>query len=120
MTSDSPSDYGEVLRSGLKQLVLRVCNVEGVDTSQITDAEPVIGGNEAFQLDSLDALEIVAALERTFGIKFESAGASRKVFQSFAVMSDYIAAHGARERVESFVASNRQAHPDLEVPGSHG
>jgi acyl carrier protein len=109
MTSDSPSDYSQALRSGLKQLALRECNVGGVDADQITDDEPVIGGNGVLQLDSLDAVEIVAALERTFGIKFESAGASRKIFESFAVMADYIAANGPRERVETFVAANRQA-----------
>jgi|GEM_PF-199668 len=109
MTSDLPSDDRQMLRSGLKQLVLSVCNVDGVDACQITDDEPIIGGNGAFHLDSLDALEIVAAIERTFGIKFESAGASRKIFGSFAAMADHIAANGSRERVEAFVARNRQA-----------
>ena len=106
MTSGGPSDSSQALRYGLKRLVLRVCNVDGVDPCQIADDEPVIGGNEDFQLDSLDALEIVAALDLNFGIKFESAGASRKVFESFAVMADYNAAHAASERVDAFVAQN--------------
>jgi acyl carrier protein len=109
MTSEGPSEYSQTLRFGLKQLVLRECNVGGVDANQISDDEPVIGGNGAFQLDSLDAVEIAAAIERVFGIRFESAGASRKIFQSFAVMADYVAANGPRERIESFVAANRQA-----------
>ena len=109
MTSDSPSDRTQALRSRLKQLILRVCNVDGVDACQIADDEPVIGGNGAFHLDSLDALEILATLDRTFGIKFESAGASRKIFESFAVMADYIAANGPGDRVEVFVAASRQA-----------
>ena len=109
MTSDSPSDYSQALRSGLKQLVLRECNVDSVDADQITDDEPVIGGNGDLQLDSLDAVEIVVAIERTFGIRFENAGASRKIFDSFAVMASYIAANGPSERVETFVAANRQA-----------
>jgi acyl carrier protein len=111
MISDSPLDYSQALRSGLKQLVLRECNVGGVDADQISDDEPVIGGSGAFQLDSLDAVEIVAAIERTFGIRVESVGASRKIFESFAVLADYIAANGPRERVEAFVAANAKPHP---------
>ena len=111
MTSDSPSDYSQALRSGLKQLVLRECNVGGVDADQLSDDEPVIGGHETFQLDSLDAVEIVAAIERTFGIRVESAGASRKIFESFAVLADYVAANGPRERVEAFVAANSRPRP---------
>jgi acyl carrier protein len=114
MTSDSPPEYSQALRSGLKQLVLRECNVGGVDVDQISDDEPVIGGSGLFQLDSLDAVEIVAAMERTFGLRVESVGASRKIFQSFAVLADYIAAHGPRERVEAFVAANAGPRPGSE------
>ncbi|MES2854679.1 MAG: phosphopantetheine-binding protein [Bdellovibrionota bacterium] len=91
------------LRNGLKKMVIKECNVEGFTPEQIDDDDPVIGGK--MPLDSLDAVEIVAALERSFDIRLESAGASRKIFKSFEVMADYVVQNATPEKVRAFVRS---------------
>ena len=92
------------LRSALKKLVIQECNVKGVSFEQIGDEEVIIGGTGALRLDSLDAVEIVTSLERCFGLQLDSAGESRKVFKSFAVMSDYVVKNSTSERIATFVA----------------
>ncbi|MDR2215498.1 MAG: phosphopantetheine-binding protein [Nevskiaceae bacterium] len=89
------------LLRGLKKMVIRECNVRDITLEEIGDDEPIIG--ERLPLDSLDAVEIVAALERYFGIRLESAGASRKVFRSFRTMAEFVSANANGEKIAIFV-----------------
>jgi acyl carrier protein len=86
---------------GLKKLVIEECRVEGVTAETLTNDEPIIGGK--LPLDSLDAVEIVAAIERCFGIRIENAGASRKIFQSFKVMAEYVLENASEDRINAFI-----------------
>ena len=91
------------LRTGLKKMVIRECNVKNVEPTQIGDSAPIIGGAGPLVLDSLDAVEIVAALERNFGLKVEDAGAARSIIKNFEAMSDYVVRNAPSERVELFL-----------------
>jgi acyl carrier protein len=91
-----------VLITGLKKMVIRECNVRDFKLEDMGDDEPIIG--ERLPLDSLDAVEIVAALERYFEIRLESAGASRKVFRSFRVMAEFVTANAGGEKIANFIA----------------
>ncbi len=91
------------LRTGLKKMVIRECNVKNVEPTQIGDSAPIIGGAGPLVLDSLDAVEIVAALERNFGLKVEDAGAARSIIKNFEAMSDYVVRNAPNERVELFL-----------------
>jgi acyl carrier protein len=89
------------LITSLKKMVIRECNVKDVTVDAVGDDDAVIG--DSLPLDSLDAVEIVSALERYFGIRLESAGASRKVFKSFRIMAAFVAANASEARVSLFV-----------------
>ena len=103
--STSASSRSE-LNAALKAMVLQECNVRGVRGEDIGDEDLVIGGKGSLQLDSLDAVEIVSALERQFGIRLESAGDARQVFRSFQAMSDYVVANASAEKTAAFVATH--------------
>src|SRR5689334_7764578 len=107
MKSNQVMDYSfekmTALRSGLKKMVIRECNVQDVAVSQIGDEEPIIGGEGALKLDSLDAVEIVTSLERSFGIRFESAGESRHIFKSFNDMAKHVCVNSSQDRVALFI-----------------
>jgi len=94
---------GSILTRGLKSMVIETCNVQGVKAEDIADDAPLIGGDGKLRLDSLDAVEIVCALNRVFGVKLEQAGEAQKVFRSFNVLADYVVANSDRERLEAFV-----------------
>jgi acyl carrier protein len=93
----------DLLTNGLKKMVIKECSVQGVLPDDIANDAPIIGGDGALQLDSLDAVEIVTALERNFNIRFETANASRPVFKSFATMAEYVSEHTDRAQLENFI-----------------
>jgi len=56
----------EELLPRLKQLLVSALRLEGMAVDQVGDDEPLIGGR--LGLDSVDALELVVAIEREFGL----------------------------------------------------
>ena len=73
--------------SRLKDLIIRSLNLEGIAAETITDYEPLLGGG--LGLDSVDALEIVVALEKEYGVKISSEELSPQVFASVATLARF-------------------------------
>lgn len=93
------------LQTALKAMVIHECRVPNAKIDQVRNDRPIIGGDAGLPLDSLDAVEIVAALERHFDIKLESAGASRHLFKSFDAMSAFIEKNATQEKIQAFLNS---------------
>ena len=72
----------------LKNLIIETLNLEDVSPGDIDDDEPLFGSG--LELDSIDGLELVLQLEKTYGIKIGSSEASREALQSINVLADYI------------------------------
>jgi acyl carrier protein len=74
----------------LKKMVIDSCNVKNCLPEDIDDTEQMIGGRGKLKLDSLDAVEIVMSIEKTYGIKIENPGAARKMMKSFLTLADFV------------------------------
>jgi acyl carrier protein len=72
----------------IKQLIVTSLNLDGVKPEMIEDDAPLFG--EGLGLDSVDALELVVALEKEFGIRIKSQELGREVFSSVASLSEFI------------------------------
>ena len=75
--------------SRIKRLIVHSLNLDGVRPETIDDDAPLFG--EGLGLDSVDALELVVALEKEFGIKIKSQEIGREVFSSVSSLSQFIA-----------------------------
>ena len=82
------------LKYELKKLIVETLNLEDVQPGEITDEEPIFGSN--LDLDSIDGLELVLQLEKTYGVKIGSSEESRNALASINVLADYIEKHGSR------------------------
>ena len=78
------------LRMELKELIIETLELTDVTPGQIEDEAPLFG--EGLGLDSLDALELVVALEDRYGIEQNlEAKEATAVFRSIATLSDFVA-----------------------------
>ena len=77
----------------IKRLIVDSLHLEGIDPEMIEDEAPLFG--EGLGLDSVDALELVVALEKEFGIKIKSQELGREVFSSVSSLSQFIEARTA-------------------------
>jgi acyl carrier protein len=73
----------------LKELLVENCMLR-VDPASITEETPLFGP-EGIGLDSLDALQIVTAVEKNYGVRIEDAQTARDALQSLGVLRDWTA-----------------------------
>lgn len=74
----------------IKRLIVDSLHLDGMEPEMIEDEAPLFG--EGLGLDSVDALELVVALEKEFGIKIKSQELGREVFSSVSSLSQFIEA----------------------------
>ncbi|WP_298438204.1 phosphopantetheine-binding protein [Geobacter sp.] len=75
----------------VKQMIIDALRIEGMAPADIDTDAPLFG--EGLGLDSIDALQLVVAMEKDFGVVVPDAATGTKVFASVRSMADYIAAN---------------------------
>ena len=78
-------------RTELKAKLIEWLSLEGKTPDDIIDDQPLF--KEGLGLDSLDAVEIVIALKREYGIPQASLENKREIFATFATLSDFVQAN---------------------------
>jgi acyl carrier protein len=77
------------LRRDLKRLIVESLNLENLTPEHIADDAPLFG--DGLGLDSVDALELVVALEKEYGISIQSHEMDKTVFASVANLGEFVA-----------------------------
>lgn len=83
----------EPLIEELKQKIIAGFNLEGVTPADIKTDEPLFG--TGLELDSIDALELVAILEQDYGIVITERSVADKAFASVRALAEFVAANRA-------------------------
>lgn len=65
-----------------------------VTAEEIGDEQPLFGP-ESLGLDSVDALQLVVALDKTYGLKIPSPDIARQVLQNVSSIAQAVSAHVA-------------------------
>ncbi len=82
-----PSDE---LKLEIKKLILDTLAITDVEISKIDDEKPLFGGNNALTLDSVDAIEIIMAIQRCYGIRIADQHIAREVVRSIQSIAQFI------------------------------
>lgn len=75
----------------VKQMIIDALRIDGMAPADIDTDAPLFG--EGLGLDSIDALQLVVAMEKDFGVVVPDAATGTTVFASVRSMADYIAAN---------------------------
>ena len=79
----------EELIQELKANIIEVLNLEDVPPEQINSDEPLF--EEGLGLDSIDALEMVVMLEKSYGIAVQDIEETKKAFASISALAAFVA-----------------------------
>ena len=79
----------QALEQELKSLIIEACNIPDAPEDFPSDA-PLIGPESPLDLDSLDAVEVVVAVQKRFGVRIGGEDSSREVLESVRTLADYI------------------------------
>jgi len=73
----------------LKRLIVESLHLEGLTPESIADDTPLFG--QGLGLDSVDALELVVALEKEFQVQIQIDEIDKGVFASVAHLAEFVA-----------------------------
>lgn len=76
------------LQHRIKEIIIESLNLPGTTPEMIHDDAPLFGAG--LGLDSVDALELVVALEKEFKIKIQSSEVGGGVFNSVATLARFV------------------------------
>ncbi len=79
----------EELITNVKKLIIDSLRIEEMTPEEIETDAPLFG--EGLGLDSIDALQLVVAMEKDYGVIVPDAETGTVVFQSVRSMAEYIA-----------------------------
>ena len=83
----------EALKQQIKQLVIESLQLSSIKPEDIDEAAPLFG-NPRLGLDSVDALELVVALQQRFKVRINDQNLARVVLQSVESIADFVSAQG--------------------------
>ena len=78
----------EQLKQEFKEKLIEALNLEEITPDDIDSSAPLFG--DGLGLDSIDALEIILILEKSYGIRLENPAAAKEIFYSVDTLTDYI------------------------------
>ena len=81
------------LERELVELIIKFCNIENVAPEDVDLEAPLIGPDSPFGLDSLDAVEVVVAVQKTYGARIGNENTSREVLRSISALAEYVRAN---------------------------
>jgi acyl carrier protein len=78
------------LEQEISEMIVETCRVTGPLPQEMSPDTPLIGPDSPYGLDSLDAVEVVVAVQRKYNIRIDNQESSRQVLQSLRTLADFI------------------------------
>ena len=80
----------EDLKLEIKKLIMTTLAIDDVNPDEVDDDKPLFGGDNALTLDSVDAIEIIMAIQRNYGIRIADQNLAREVVRSVNSIAQFI------------------------------
>ena len=90
----NPSDD---LKLEIKKLIMNTLLINDVDPNAVDDDKPLFGGDNALTLDSVDAIEIIMAIQRTYGVRIADQNLAREVVRSINSIAQFVSEQQIRQ-----------------------
>jgi len=78
------------LKLEIKTLIIETLNIPDVDPKDVNDETPLFGGNNVIGLDSIDAIELIMAIQRKYNVRVDDQNLARTVLQSINSIAEFI------------------------------
>ncbi len=85
------------LKTEIKKLIMETLGITGIDPADIDDEKPLFGGDNALTLDSVDALEIIMALQRKYNVRIGDQNLARNIVRSIKDIAVFITSEQAKQ-----------------------
>jgi len=84
------------LKLEIKNLIMETLSITDIDPEDVSDEEPLFGGNNALTLDSVDGIEIIMVLQRKYKVRLNDQNLARHIIQSINSIVEFIESEKAK------------------------
>jgi len=74
----------------LKKLILNTLNMGTVNPETIRDDVPLLSGDNAITIDSIDVIEVVIAIQKRFGVRMDDQNLARHIVNTIDTMAEFV------------------------------
>ncbi len=86
-----PREVTPELKHEIKELIIESLKLPDVKPEDIDDSASLFEGENSLQIDSVDALEIVMALQRKYKVHIDDKNPGRFVIRSVDTITEFVA-----------------------------
>jgi acyl carrier protein len=83
----------------IKKLIMETLGITDINPDDVDDEEPLFGGTNAMTLDSVDAIEIIMAVQRKYNIRISDQSQARYVIRSINSIGAFILSEQAKSSI---------------------
>lgn len=83
-------NIGVDLKADIKKMIIETLNMEDVTPEDIGDDLILFGGDNTLGLDSIDAIELVMAIQRDYKVRLDDQNLAREVLKDVNSIANFI------------------------------
>lgn len=83
----------------VSELIIEKLNITHVKAEDVDISIPLFSKENALQLDSIDGIEIVVALQQAFGVRINDEMPTREILLSIETIMEFLEKEGKTERI---------------------
>lgn len=87
----------EELRTEIKILIMETLAISGIRPEDIDNDKPLFGGENILTLDSVDALEIIMAIQRKYNLRIADQNLARSVIRSINTIAEFLVSERGKQ-----------------------
>ena len=81
------------------QLIIDKLNITHVTADKVNITTPLFSEENELELDSIDAIEIVVELQKTYGVRINDELPTREILYSIESLTDFLIKENATEKI---------------------
>ena len=80
----------EDIKLRIKELILETLNIEDVEPGEVRDDVSLLSGENTITIDSIDVLEVVVSIQKTFHVKIQDQNHARLIVNSVDSIAEFV------------------------------
>lgn len=83
------AEIGE-LKIEIKEVILQALNINNIKPAEIQDDAPLFARDNILGLDSIDAIELIMAIQKHFKVRIADQNLARHILESIDTIADFL------------------------------
>lgn len=83
------AEIGE-LKIEIKEVILQALNINNIKPEEIQDDVPLFARDNILGLDSIDAIELIMAIQKHFKVRIADQNLARHILESIDTIADFL------------------------------